>query len=301
MKRRCLNETPANAGTYVPNDIPEDLRDYADELRLLKGIPLTYLLADPASLSAESIRFFVLDVNWTDSLLDGAFSLGRVCMRDIASDQLALAAVSKSREYQHTPRMKRMHPNHKPVANPTANADVDFQIVSGFILRSELVKRMKGLHLHGFDAAGAPTADDEGTPLPILRMDLVADDIMLCLFAGRVHEIMISEPQMGLCFGVSTVDDKGGNVSRRIDLRSTLESPDIGKRIESFCIDRYTDENGRLHARDLAVAIEEKLKQHQKLGVDKITPSRFAFEMIAVANRALFMEQGAIRNTEQAR
>ncbi len=294
MKRRLITGQFGKSN-YIPINIPEGLKDYAGELRLLKDIPFTYLLSDVPDLSEESIRFFMVDINWTDALLDGAFSIGRVCARDCVTDNFVINAAKERRNYFETPRMKRMHPNHKNTLKksvPDNAANEDYSLISGFIMRSQLVRRMKGLLLYGYDKQGAPKSnDDDGTPLNILRMETLAEDILICLFHGKVYEILIAEPKTGLRFGVSTVDETGAKISRSIDLRSALDSSDLGKRIASFCIDAYTDENGRLSAKKLAEAVGLELKKQSKLGTDKITPSRFAFEMIAAAHRAKFISK----------
>jgi hypothetical protein len=119
-------------------------------------------------------------------------------------------------------------------------------------------------------------------------METIADDVLICLFQGELCELLIAEPKTGLRFGVSSVDETGDKISRSIDLRSALDSHDLGTRIKSFCIDACTAENGRLNVKKLAASIETELKSSGKLGTNKITPSRFAFEMIAVAHRAKF-------------
>src|SRR5262245_19805440 len=57
--------------------LPELLSRWLGRLRLLKGVPFNYLIPDEGMLPPESIRFFYLDMNWVDALLDGAFSIGR--------------------------------------------------------------------------------------------------------------------------------------------------------------------------------------------------------------------------------
>lgn len=287
MKRRFITER-RTAENYVPISIPDGLKDYADDLRFLKDVPLTYLIPNAAELSEESIRFFCLDVNWTDALLDGAFSIGRVCVQNGVSDKAGLRAEGKDRPYRDTPRMKRMHPNHKNALPWSSRAVSPDPCISGFLLRSQLVRRMKGLHLYGYDRQGMPQDGKAGTPLEILRMDTIADDVMLCLFRGKVCEITLEEPRMGLCFGVSSVIQSGGTLTRSLDLRSALEGNAFGKRIGSMCIDEFTDRNGRLHAQKLAQAMGTQLTEAGQLDQDRITPSRFAFEMIAVAHRATF-------------
>lgn len=293
MRRRMVMERAAeherNAKRYIPVNVPENLKEYADELRLLKGVPLTYLLTEASDLPEESIRFFHLDINWTDALLDGAFSIGRVCTGDALSDTVTLKGAGGDRHYKDMPRIKRMHPNHRQhvLRDAAGGAEEDYRQVSGFLLHSRLVSEKKGLHLYGYDRAGAPKDNmDDGTPLPVLRMETIGDHLLLTLFHGEVYQIIIEEPKTGLRFGVSSVDVSAGALSRSIDLRSAKDSAELGKRVGSFCIDGFTEDNGRLHAGRLAEAVGRELREKGALGAEQITPARFAFEMIAAAHRA---------------
>lgn len=268
-------------------DLPDELREYACELRLLNGVPVQYLLSSLSDLPEESLRFFFVDINWTDALIDGAFSIGRVCRQDGKNDSQTLRAAQSGR-YADVPRIRQMHHNHKKklLEGNRLSADEDFTVESGFVMRSSLVRRMKGLHLSGY-AAGGKDREEERQPLPILRMDTIADDVLLCLFRGQVSEIVLEEPKTGLAFGVSAVEKVGDKITRSMDLRSALDSEDLGNRIDSFCVDPYTDENGRMHPKRLAAEMEAVLKSHGKLDAS-MTPSRFAFEMIAAGHRARF-------------
>lgn len=294
MRRRIVAEQKAEGklkkSAYVPIGVPDSLKEYADELRLLKGVPLTYLLTEASELPEESIRFFHLDVNWTDALLDGAFSIGRVCTRDAQLDRAMLKKTGENRHYADMPRVRRMHANHRAHVlkdTSTGNAPEDYKLVSGFLLRSRLVNEKKGLHIYAYDREGAPASlSDDGTPLSLLRMETVADNVLLALFHGEVYEVMFEEPKTGLCFGVSSTDMAAGHISRSIDLRSAQDGAGLGQRVGSFCIDGFTDDNGRLHARQLAEAVEGELRAKGALGAEQITPARFAFEMIATAHRA---------------
>ena len=52
--------------------VPRELRGWLARLRLLEGVPFSYLVADEQLLPRESIRFFYLDRAWTDALVQGA-------------------------------------------------------------------------------------------------------------------------------------------------------------------------------------------------------------------------------------
>ncbi len=294
MKRRIVAEQGAKSRvkerSFVPIDVPGNLKEYADELRLLKGVPLTYLLTETADLQEESIRFFHLDINWTDALLDGAFSIGRVCAEDALWDKTMLKKAGENRHYADMPRVRRMHVNHRVHVLKKESADSapeDYRLVSGFLLRSRLVSEKKGLHMYGYDREGAPKdAMDRGTPLPVLRMETIADHVLLALFHGEVYQVMIEEPKTGLRFGASSTDVSAGQITRSIDLRSAKDSAELGKSVGHFCIDGFTDDNGRLHAGQLADAVGTELRAKGALGTEQFTPARFAFEMIASAHRA---------------
>ena len=281
MKRRIVNEK-VSMSDYIQPDIPEELNEYANDLRMLNGIPLTYLIPEGEELPEESIRFFSVDINWTDSLVDGAFSLGRQCLRDNRMDKAVLKKSNDSLTASTTKRFRNMHQNHRNILAAENRVDLTNTVeqVSGFIMRSRMVKQLPGLKLFGYDK--------DKKKLAILRSVCVAEDTKLCIFAGKINSIIIEEQATELMFGSSDCTVNENNISRSIDLRSALDSEEFGKRKGSLCIDSYTDKNGRLHASDLSKAIEENLKKAGSLDSEKITPARFAFEMIAVAHRVEF-------------
>ncbi len=67
-------------------EMPELLRGWVYRTALLDGIPANYLIPDGAMLPKEGIRFFQLDQAWLESLLDGAFSIGRQNSNDVARE-----------------------------------------------------------------------------------------------------------------------------------------------------------------------------------------------------------------------
>ena len=295
MKRRLLtrNFLKSNKLKSEQINIPAETEDYAKRLRLLNDIPLTYLLTDVNDLSEESIRFGIVDINWTDAYLDGAFSIGRVCKSDAESDKIHISRASMATNYFVSPRLKKMHLNHRKILMRLFKKEEteDYTCVSAVLIRSQLMKSIKGI---SYSALGKLSSDPEkNVPLRALRIEQISDDILICLFSGIIDTFIIEEPMTGLKFGCHTIDNK-----HYIDLRSTLDDEQFGKRLDSFLIDSYKDnqgneikcidENGRIHAKKIADAIGFELASIGKLDKDKITPSRFAYEMIDVAHRAFF-------------
>jgi hypothetical protein len=68
--------------------------------------------------------------------------------------------------------------------------------VCGFLLRAPLLKDFPGVEIELRGAGGAP--------LPVLRMDQVAEGVLLVLALGRAEHILVREPREGLRFGAET-------------------------------------------------------------------------------------------------
>ncbi|MDD7515456.1 hypothetical protein [Ruminococcus flavefaciens] len=283
MKRRFLS--PNRKANHELIQIPEELQSYANSLRLLNDIPLTYLLSNVSDLENESIRFGIVDINWTDAYLDGAFSIGRVCAEDGCLDKLHLKKACMAQDYFETPRMKKMHPNHVKTVRKcmkTSKLAEDFEVISVVLIRSGLMKAVNNINYSAYD--------ENGAPLPILRIDAISDDIMICLFSGLIDSFILEEPMTNLRYGCYKVDD-----NLQMNPRSTVENNEVkfGQTSEEALIinkkdENIVDENGRLHPKALAEKIEKFLKDLKWLDNDVITPSRFAFEMISVASRGVF-------------
>ena len=62
--------------------LPDNVRTWLARTRLLEGVPFAHLVPDSELLPPESIRFFYLDREWTDVLVQGALSVGAVTSLD---------------------------------------------------------------------------------------------------------------------------------------------------------------------------------------------------------------------------
>lgn len=92
----------------------EDIVELMTRLKLLYEVPFSYLVTEENVLPPESLRFFCIDGNWTDALVQGALSLGRVSEQDGDFDRAvhrvsAPAANCRLRQV----RLGLMHENHK--------------------------------------------------------------------------------------------------------------------------------------------------------------------------------------------
>lgn len=308
MKRRFIKKSFRLNDSLV--SIPEDkkdLIDYANRLNLLNDIPLTYLLTDPSDLPEESIRFGIVDINWTDAYIDGAFSIGRVCGEDGATDKKLLGSYKNftcnKLKYLDTPRMKKMHPTHsikhslllKSKMNQAEPLE-DLSEISVVLIHSELVNLKKGIHFLGYKTVkNQETEVDE--QLKTLRIEKISNDIMICLFSGIINKLVIEEPLTGLKFGCKYVSNEQGKMERTIDIRSAKDDS-FGKMEGAMPIGNWVEESGRIKAKELSGQIGALLSEKGWIDIVPTTgklanfsPSRFSFEMLSIPHRYVFLAE----------
>jgi hypothetical protein len=185
--------------------IPDNIVDWLAKLRLLNGVPFSYLVPDERILPPESLRFFYLDPNWVTALIDGAFSIGRATVDDIARDAAAHASV-------HGPAMAavktlRQNPRRALVAENSSGA------VTGFLLRSQVLKGWPRLQVNGYSDINGDHELDK------FRLVRLSDEIMLALFDGELQMVAIHEPPEQLHFGV-----EGGFSNFKTSLRAVVSA-----------------------------------------------------------------------------
>ncbi|KAF3936872.1 hypothetical protein ABW19_dt0205715 [Dactylella cylindrospora] len=133
----------------------------------LYDIPAQYLIVDPAYLMPETLRFFHIDQNWVDALIDGALSIGNhleeIFGNDLV-DPIRLTIKNQIRRYFDT---------------PIQGSDLKPRSPSwGFLMRSDLVSRFPNMKVAPdfvLDGKGRPSGS-------MLRHENLADDVMFCLF-----------------------------------------------------------------------------------------------------------------------
>lgn len=272
MKHWLGEESIENYISRMDMELSEDILCWLSKLSLLSGIPFSCLAADERLLPEESIRFFYLNPQWTDSLVDGALSIGRNNRAEIMADSFYRAKRNEeviSRHRLH--RYNLMHENHKREL-PIAENEEDMP--SGILLRSTLVSNWRGLEIKGWH---------NKQEITILRMERLADDILICIFDQEADYVELLEPTEELHFGTRTNE-------RVIEVRNTEEGKEgepIGKKIAV-----PADENGRIHVKELADSLKKSLDPDGKKKLE-ITSAELAFEMLSVAGQGIFQNQQA--------
>lgn len=138
----------------------------------LDRVPAHYLISDPSHLPPEALRFFYIDPNWVDAMVDGALSLANHMGQDM--DRAAIKwGINRFLEY--IPPQQTHH-----VQIPTY----------GFYLRSDLVTMYPDLRV--------TTIGEDTGRAPLLSHDIVADGVMLglldCIPGKDLEQLIFTQP-----------------------------------------------------------------------------------------------------------
>jgi hypothetical protein len=167
--------------------LPDRLLQWLLDIRLLRHLPVVYLVPDSALLPTESIRFFYVDPTWVDRVIDGVFSAANTGTVDSVYDYSLLSGVRNLLDSE----LAKLAAAAVPGSNWTPAAGI-----TGMLIRSELASRWPDMIVECW-------ADETMTkPMPVLRSEPVSKDIYIALFAGQPQMVTVREPFTGVRFGV---------------------------------------------------------------------------------------------------
>lgn len=186
-------------------ELPENLTSWLSKLSILKGIPFNYLVPDERMLPENSIRFFYLDPNWIDALVDGAFSIGRNLTNETSAMDHSLDAVLR-------PKVNDSVAAHQAenyvngFKDPTAT---NTEIVTGFLLRSSVVKDYPNMGVNAYPVNHSPSDNPTDLQLlPIIRYEQLGDsDVLLCLIQGDAYQVDLHQAPEVLHLGIDYYND----------------------------------------------------------------------------------------------
>jgi hypothetical protein len=191
---RSIVTSMVNASSNTGNNnakppvLTDDLATWLAQLTLLYGVPTEYLAPDTRLLPLESIRFFYLDRNWLDRLVDGALSTGVLSSRDDVFNEVFFEQIYQQIDNFQIKLRSILRDE------PQAAFDTTGGTISGFIFRSQVVSGWPGLEVNGYKG---------DTLLNILRMDRLSPNVLLCMFYDVPDRVDFIEPPEGLHFGIS--------------------------------------------------------------------------------------------------
>src|SRR5262245_1919224 len=200
--------------------VPGELRRFMGRLRLLHGVPFSYLVPDADLLPIETIRFFYIDRAWTDALVQGALSVGTITTAD--RTQLETVYPHIRSEVDETERTIRT-PQGEKLLKGAGGA------ITGFLVRSRLVSGWPNLHVRAYsrdviaDDALTTAAESDPNRMKILRMERLAPAVLLVLFDGVPAVVHIEEPRQGIQFGARlNTEDPPAQRKAKVKVRNCL-------------------------------------------------------------------------------
>jgi hypothetical protein len=182
-----------------PRDNPtmEQIVLWLARLVLLNGVPFEHLVPDARMLPPESIRFFYLDQNWLDCLVDGALSLGVHSSRDNLHDRILRPTLNDAVDDAVLQERDRL------LGLPLSTGSNALGSMAGFLLRSALVAGWPGLEVRAYRQTDGKSG---GEPIKPLRIERLAPNVLLCLFPEVPAWVELDEPQEGFHFGIEDDD-----------------------------------------------------------------------------------------------
>ncbi len=271
--QKLLGHIPRQAGGEMESaekkDTFAEVGSWLGELKRLNGIPFHYLVPEPETmLPDDSIRFFNVDLNWTNSLVDGALSLGRATTADLARDEEYLPIMHLDAD--HAARCSRQK-------EKVSQEGQNIESMSGVLIRSEIIVNWPGLEIEAF--SGKEKSPENA--LPIVSMRRLTDTVLLCLFEGNIARLDIHPPAEGLHYSFE-------KKSENMILRNPKNGASAGA--PAFdCSQLFRQEGANV----LKVAgLAAEIKEQFKLGEQEFTSAQFGLSLIAPSNHVTFLKAG---------
>lgn len=194
------------------------------KMRLMKGIPFQYLVPTDAALPVESIRFFHIDQNWLDALIDGALSVTMRSKSDIEwlkgsepnrnTTRYEDILRNTNQFASSTRKFYRNMFNHSRSEAGNNQTMKSGGSMTGLLIRSTVVRDYPGLEVSAYKDPESNAnrieinTNNSGTSwqrknwVQTLRMERLSPSILLCIFNDIPSHVRIQEPSESLRMGV---------------------------------------------------------------------------------------------------
>ena len=188
-------------------------------LRVLESVPFEYLVPDEALLPTESIRFFYMDRNWTDALVQGLLSVSAATTRDridLAGRWAGIRAAIDEAEH-----------DARAALAGTGSVRGPAETVTGFLVRSRAISGWPGVQVRAYRRAAPETGSDPLSGLEemrLLRLERIGPAVLLALIDGVPDQVHLEEPRAGIQFGVD--EEPTGEIT------AALKDPATGRRVQ---------------------------------------------------------------------
>lgn len=250
--------------------IPPRLNDKLLSIRMLKAIPLSYMIPDAALLPPESIRFFYVDQTWVDRITDGLLYAANTGSVDVSFSCTLNQLIRQSLDKQMATAADDAVSLASGYKITSAGWDPATQPMTGMLMRSDMVRRWPTMSVQAFKTTSSTSA-----PIGVLRCEAISTSVLIALFAGVPGLVQIGEPYVGTRFGVDAknptqpeagvyqvdlMDQMGGEIANSplpIPLRSGgLRVIDVGQLASNAVAAIKTHNNAVVPATSRIIAIE---------------------------------------------
>lgn len=267
--------------------VPGELRRFLARLRLLHGVPFSYLVADSDLLPIESIRFFYLDRAWTDALVQGALSVGTITTADRAQLEAVYPRIrDEVDEAERTIRTPQGEERLKGAGGA----------ITGFLMRSRVVSGWPNLHVRGYsrdvieDDALTTAAESDPDRMKVLRMERLAPAVLLVLFDGVPAVIHVEEPRQGIQFGVRlNPADPPAQRKAKVKVRDNLTGDPVPPK-NAFTDTNSVDVPFRKNAPGVinVTELRKRLAAKSPNSGGSLEPNEYALQMLRFPYRQVF-------------
>lgn len=269
---------------YPPPELPDALVNWLAQLTLLYGMPIEYMVADSRLLPVESVRFFYTDRNWLDRMVDGALSVGVLSSKEAVFNEAFFEDIYAQIDTRQAELRAILKDKPIPVKMESGG------VITGMLFRSQVVSSWPGVEVMAYKK----DKDGNEVRLNTLRMDLLSNNLLFCLFGGVEGKVdgvpdlvEIIEPGEGLHFGVELKNPPDNTFS--IPLRGLgypLNKPyPAGEQImvdNKYLTAEGTSGNGVIDIKGLIGSIKKNMPKGA-IPNDQLSPAALAIQLVAAA------------------
>lgn len=284
---RALHEGRARADHTPSDESPaedhkKDAEEWLGDLKLLKGVPFSYLVPDERVLPKNSLRFFYVDPNWVRALVNGAMSVGRDHDADTAHDAVfgdnLKEAAGRAAATIRARLLGQASPDPETAVQemrgPAVEEAANMSPMTGFLLRSVAVSDWPGLRAKG---KGKRQGNDEIEELQLLRFEQLSETILLGLFQGTLTKLRLGRAVETLHFGLAPQDGHWA---------VSLHNPQTGAPKDEKLSAKDAMRNQGEERVVQAGALANKLANH--FGQSEFTSAEYTLQMVQSTREVVF-------------
>ena len=263
--------------------------NWLSRLRLLQGVPFVYIVPTEEMLPNESIRFYHMDRNWLDSLVDGAISVGsfvdsKGSLPSVPDDnqivkyQRFIDELNYS-TIQNNPYRNHLLQQHKADAQGHYDAKNSGEMMddhlTGFLLRSTVVRDYPGMEVSAYLAVGVDSEEDNLWAIPKHKVQTIhqvrlSETILFCIFNGVPTHLRLQEPGEGIRLGLDPHDpplddpiNTNAHIRNRFTLKFKKRDGDISDdHISEIKYRKYTDDRSVIDIKGILTATKKMEASH---------------------------------------